>query len=61
MEPPRQCGGGSDGSARGGDMSNGASLQHWRRPRRNGLLPPLANAFGGAGGEGGGGARGEAG
>ena len=26
-----------------------------------GLLPPLANAFGGAGGEGGGGARGEAG
>ena len=32
MEPPRQCGGGSDGSARGGDTSNGASLQHWRRP-----------------------------
>ena len=28
---PRQ-GGGSDGSARGGDTRNGASLQHWRRP-----------------------------
>ena len=32
MESSRQCGGGSDGSARGGDTSNGASLQHWRRP-----------------------------
>ena len=27
-----RCDGGSDGSARGGDTSNGASLQHWRRP-----------------------------
>ena len=34
-DPPREesrCDGGSDGSARGGDTSNGASLQHWRRP-----------------------------
>ena len=25
-----RCDGGSDGSARGGDTSNGASLRHWR-------------------------------
>ena len=34
-DPPREesrCDGGSDGSARGDDTSNGASLQHWRRP-----------------------------
>ena len=34
-DPPQEesrCDGGSDGSARGGDTSNGASLQHWRRP-----------------------------
>ena len=34
-DPPREesrCDGGSDGSARGGDTSNGASQQHCRRP-----------------------------
>ena len=41
LEPPR--GGGSDGSAHGGDMSGCPSQQHWRRP--------LATAFRRVGGQ----------
>ena len=32
LAPPLRCGGGSDGSAHGGDMSGCPSQQHWRKP-----------------------------
>ena len=32
LGPPPQGGGGSDGSAHGGDMSGCPSQQHWRKP-----------------------------